>query len=54
MLVSHIGLLKDELKAPKQKESTECDVEIVVCKVADANGEENSLADGMRQDTFNS
>lgn len=42
------GLLKDELNSVKQKEPTECDMEVVYCKIADTDDEATNLVDGLR------
>lgn len=47
-----ISLLKDELGYLKRKKLTGCEMEIMGCKVVDAEGKANDLADGMCQDTF--
>lgn len=54
MLKACIGFLKIELDPLKRMESTGCEMKKVSCKVADAKGNMNSLADGMHKDTFDS
>lgn len=49
-----IGLLKDELESLKQKELTECNTEVVRCKVAKAKDKVTNVVDGLPRDTFDS
>lgn len=54
MLEDHIDLLKKELGLLKRKESTGCDMDAELCKVADAKHEIKELFGGLRWETFTS
>lgn len=54
MLEAGTTLLKDKLDVLKQKETTECNIEVVHRKLADAKDEANSLVDGLRRGTSRS
>lgn len=52
MLKPRTGLFNKELNSLKRMESTDCVIKVVLCKLADAKDNMDSLVDSFRQGIF--